>query len=292
MKDNKIEKAILYATEKHMGQTRKDGTPYIYHPIAVAEELRKAGYDEKYQLTGILHDTLEDTDATVEELAQFGEDVLEAVKLLTRPDGCDEDYYVSCILQDKMAAVVKSVDKIHNVMSAAYCGPTGYVLTDSEERYARRYIKKANMYYYGKFNRALDRAISNAESALRCVALPAQEPLVKDAGELMLFSEEEALRKQEMKELHDSLTDRPDFTNPEIVTYKIGETYCVAYGYEANQERLRQWTLTEAGWIPSKLDLVDYMDDFWEITMDDLKEAIAKKKAEGFFHDYVTEDLM
>ena len=138
--DNIIEKAILYATEKHMGQTRKDGTPYIYHPIAVAEELRKAGYDEKYQLTGILHDTLEDTDATVEELAQFGEDVLEAVKLLTRPDGCDEDYYVSCILQDKMAAVVKSVDKIHNVMSAAYCGPTGYVLTDSEERYARRYL--------------------------------------------------------------------------------------------------------------------------------------------------------
>ena len=196
--ENVIEEAILYATRKHMGQTRKDGTPYIYHPITVAEELRKAGYDEKYQLTGILHDTLEDTDATEEEIAQFGEDVLEAVRLLTRPDGMPEDEYVSAILQNKMAAVVKSVDKIHNVMSAAYCGTTGYKRTEAEEKYARKYLKKAEIYYYSKFNRALDRAIGNAKSALRCVVVPDWEPLVKDALELILFSEEEEIRKQKI----------------------------------------------------------------------------------------------
>ena len=81
-----IEDAIVFASLKHAGQKRKDGSPYIYHPLHVAEMLKNSGYGINYQIAGILHDVLEDTDATEQEVAVFGDDVLNAVRLVTRPD--------------------------------------------------------------------------------------------------------------------------------------------------------------------------------------------------------------
>ena len=58
-----IEEAIRYAEEKHKDQKRKDGSPYIIHPLAVAEIVAEMGLDTDAVLGALLHDCIEDTDA-------------------------------------------------------------------------------------------------------------------------------------------------------------------------------------------------------------------------------------
>lgn len=77
-------KAARFAAAKHRGQRRKNAAadPYINHPIEVAEHLARVGAvnDERILVAALLHDTLEDTDATEEEIREaFGEDVLTLV---------------------------------------------------------------------------------------------------------------------------------------------------------------------------------------------------------------------
>ena len=77
-----IQKAIIYATLKHEGQKRKStNIPYIVHPMEVMQILTELRCTENVIVAGILHDTLEDTDATPEEIKQlFGADVLSIVQ--------------------------------------------------------------------------------------------------------------------------------------------------------------------------------------------------------------------
>ena len=77
---DKIAAAAVFAAKKHGEQKRKTGEPYITHPIAVAEILMQIGMDADTVSAGLLHDTLEDTDTTEEEIATiFGKEVGEMV---------------------------------------------------------------------------------------------------------------------------------------------------------------------------------------------------------------------
>ena len=164
MKDyERFSEALEFAVRKHKEQTRNDGeTPYIFHPMSVAELVKNTGFGIDYQIVAILHDTLEDTDATEDEIRYFGEDILEAVKLLTRPEGADEDEYVAAILQNELARVVKNADKICNLWDSCFNGVVGEKRTDKARSFADRYIKKAEKYYQGKFSKALDDSIEVA----------------------------------------------------------------------------------------------------------------------------------
>lgn len=73
--------AMKIAFESHKGQVDKSGTPYIYHPIHIAEQMK----DEYTICAALLHDTVEDSDITFEDLSEYGipVDVIEALKLLT-----------------------------------------------------------------------------------------------------------------------------------------------------------------------------------------------------------------
>lgn len=159
MKDSELySRALAFAAWKHRSQTRRDGeTPYITHPLAVADLVRRAGGDTRTQVAALLHDTLEDTDATENEILEFGPDVLEAVKLLTRPEGADEDEYVEKILKNPMAAMVKNADKLHNLSQAPFC---------EDREWAKRYVEKSRRYYGERFSPAVDKMIGNARSIL------------------------------------------------------------------------------------------------------------------------------
>ena len=66
-----IDKAVHYADDKHRQQKRKDGSPYIIHPLAVAEIVVEMGLDMDAILGALLHDCIEDTDASHEEIEKL-----------------------------------------------------------------------------------------------------------------------------------------------------------------------------------------------------------------------------
>lgn len=143
-----MEKAIMYALNKHEGQKRKDGTPYIFHPLDVALRVKK--YGEDYVYAALFHDLLEDTDATCEEiLALSNEKVLEAVKLVTKTKGYDEKEYIDNIVNNEIARTVKIYDRIANLEEAR---------TASDE-FIKRYLEDTRNYYLEAFaNEELNRA--------------------------------------------------------------------------------------------------------------------------------------
>ena len=188
----RLAKAISFAATKHADQTRKDGTPYIYHPMAVAELLKKCEYGINVQIAAVLHDVLEDTDATEEEVKEFGLPVYEAVKLVTRPEGIDEAEYVRKILENPIAAAVKNADKVHNLWEVVYTGNKNKV---------EKYAHKAEVYYENKFSEALDDAIKRAKYMSKCINLQSEDykVLEKKGGpdysiqEMRLYSEAAAV---------------------------------------------------------------------------------------------------
>lgn len=111
--------ALGFASKKHDGQYRKGGEPYIIHPIAVSLYAREKGLGIDYQITGLFHDLLEDTDATDEEILEYSNQaVLDAVKLLTKEKGYVMADYISAIKDNDIAFQIKAADRLHNLRSA------------------------------------------------------------------------------------------------------------------------------------------------------------------------------
>lgn len=79
------EKAVQFATEAHAGQVRKlSNEPYIIHPLQVAKTLEEAGFCEELVIAALLHDTVEDTDTTIEQIEkEFGSKVAHYVSAHT-----------------------------------------------------------------------------------------------------------------------------------------------------------------------------------------------------------------
>ena len=103
--------AMAIAYNAHHGQVDKCGAPYIFHPIHLAEQM-----DDEYSCcVALLHDVVEDTDVTLEELKTvFPREVTDAVSLMTHVKGTDYFDYVRAIKENPIAKKVKLADLAHN----------------------------------------------------------------------------------------------------------------------------------------------------------------------------------
>ena len=104
-------KAMKIAYDAHHGQLDKSGMPYVFHPYHLAEQMT----DEITVCVALLHDVMEDTDITYEQLAcEFPSEVMEALKLLTHDKNTDYFDYVRAIKSNPYAKAVKLADLAHN----------------------------------------------------------------------------------------------------------------------------------------------------------------------------------
>lgn len=153
---DKIKRAIEFATQKHKGQKRIGGNDYISHPIAVYEMVKKQGYNEDFQITALFHDLLEDTNATEEEILFYGsQNVLTAVKVLTKEKGYDMKTYIDGIKANPIAFAVKSADRLHNLQCA--------LVTSTE--FKRKYILET-VDWYLDFSKEIKIAVKTLADSL------------------------------------------------------------------------------------------------------------------------------
>ncbi len=127
-----IAEAYGTAHAAHKGQVRKSGEPFVYHPLATADILAELHLDSTTIAASILHDVLEDTDLTKEELeARFGEEVADIVdgvtKLKRLPSGNLEEAQaeslrkmIVAMSRDVRVIIIKLADRLHNMRTLAY----------------------------------------------------------------------------------------------------------------------------------------------------------------------------
>ena len=153
----RYQKALEYASLKHKGQTRKEGIPYITHPIAVSEYLKQWGYNEDYMIAGLFHDLLEDTDASEEDILSLSsQEVLDAVKCLTKTPGYKMSEYIEQIKNNEMAKAVKTADRYHNLLSAIHANKV----------FQERYIRESEEWYLD-FSPVIQEALDQLKKQFR-----------------------------------------------------------------------------------------------------------------------------
>jgi hypothetical protein len=146
-----LNKAIEIAAKAHAGQVDKGGNPYILHPLRVMQNFCDDG-DESAQICAVLHDVVEDTSVTLDDLRSegFSEAIITSLDCLTKRKGESYDDFISRVLMNKLACKVKRGDLADNMNLTRIPNPTA----KDEER-----IKK-----YRKAADRLDEALTYAEA--------------------------------------------------------------------------------------------------------------------------------
>ena len=135
-----IDRAVQYADAKHEYQKRKDGSPYIIHPLAVAEIVAEMGLDTDAVLGAILHDCIEDTDASHDDIANLFNptvaELVEGVTKLTRTDFTSQEEkqmenlrkMFMAMSKDIRVVLIKIADRLHNMRTMQYQTPKKQVI--------------------------------------------------------------------------------------------------------------------------------------------------------------------
>tara|TARA_R110000787_G_scaffold16774_5_gene52579 strand:+ start:1990 stop:2436 length:447 start_codon:yes stop_codon:yes gene_type:complete len=121
-----------FVKKAHAGQTRRDGiTPYFDHVMSVFARVANAGLSEAHQAVALIHDTLEDTNTTSDDLRRLGvpEDIIESVIAISHYDNEPNVVYWARVKDNKMAREVKH----HDIMDNLQDNPT----PRQQEKYAK-----------------------------------------------------------------------------------------------------------------------------------------------------------
>ena len=130
-----IEAAYRLAEEKHREQKRSSGEPYIIHPLSVAAILVGLGMDSQSVMAGLLHDVVEDTDCTLEDIQkQFGKEVALLIDGVTKlgkiPYSSREEQQAEnlrkmlmAMAEDIRVIIIKFADRMHNLSTLEYMSP-------------------------------------------------------------------------------------------------------------------------------------------------------------------------
>lgn len=135
-----IKEAAIFADKKHAGQLRKSGEPYIIHPIATASFLIDWNMDIETIVAGLLHDVVEDTNTTLDEIERtFSKNVAILVKYVSKVSDFskknrsnatnisgEQDYIIQVFLSmshDLRAMIIKLADRYHNMLTIHYLAP-------------------------------------------------------------------------------------------------------------------------------------------------------------------------
>lgn len=126
-----IEKAIILAARKHMGQTDKGNHPYIFHPLRLMFKMKTPAQ----QIVATLHDILEDTDTTVVDLISLGfnHEIIEAIQALTKKEGESRIEAAYRAVKNPIARVVKLADVTDNMDLSRIANPSARDLIRLEE---------------------------------------------------------------------------------------------------------------------------------------------------------------
>ena len=134
-----IDRAVEYADTKHEHQKRKDGSPYIIHPLAVAEIVAEMGLDIDAILGALLHDCIEDTDASHDDIEKlFGQTVAELVEGVTKLTRANFETreqeqmenlrkMFMAMSKDIRVVLIKIADRLHNMRTMQYQTPAKQV---------------------------------------------------------------------------------------------------------------------------------------------------------------------
>ena len=140
----KVERAVRFAQEKHKNQKRKDGSPYIIHPLAVAEIVSEIGLDTDAICGALLHDCIEDTSASFRDISeQFGQTVAELVEGVTKLTRVEfstlEEQQVEnlrkmfmAMSKDIRVVLIKICDRLHNQRTMEYQTPAKQISKSTE----------------------------------------------------------------------------------------------------------------------------------------------------------------
>ena len=130
-----IDRAVEFANDKHKVQKRKDGSPYIIHPLATAQIVAEMGLDQDAILGALLHDCIEDTDTSHDDVERlFGTTVaelVEGVTKLTRADFSSKEEaqmenlrkMFMAMSKDIRVVLIKIADRLHNMRTMQYQTP-------------------------------------------------------------------------------------------------------------------------------------------------------------------------